>query len=455
MNRRKFIQSLAAAASLPRAATANSFPLPVDSSPSHRRIQPWFHQAGLGLFLHWGISSVAGIELSWDMYEDAGKPNPYWPPAKYDALADQFNPQKYDPDLWLDAAVRAGFKYAILTTRHHDGYALWPSEYGDFSTRQHLQGRDLIRPFVESCRKHGLKVGLYYSPTDWHYNPPGWPHRAFPHRDAEMRHSHPQKLGIPKFVDMPLTEVQKYFDQFYDYVKNQVGELLSRYGKVDLLWWDGYDWPEGIDIHGEEMERYVRKLQPDIVENDRDFIWGPHKPFGDYNTDYENKNPAKPPTDAWEQCEMMCGGWSYRGEVPCKPLSHLIERLVRNRAWGGNYLPDFGPRSDGTLSPSYYAICDGLAAWMKYGGESIFGVDAGPYPERSDAPVTIKGDVWYAHFLPGQKTSVTLTGVGAPKQARLLRTGQKVAWEKANGGIVLTLPAGPSDSLDEVVEVEF
>jgi alpha-L-fucosidase len=250
--------------------------------------------------------------------------------------------------------------------------------------------------------------------------------------------------------------MQKHFDQFYVYVKAQVGELLTRYGAIDLLWWDGYDWPEGIDIHGEDMDRYTRQLQPSMVQNDRDFIWGPNKPFGDFNTDFEGKNPTQQPTGAWEQCEPICGGWSYRGEnAACKPVSHIIERLVRNRAWGGNYLPDFGPRPDGTMSPKYYSVCDEMAAWMKYGGVSVFDVEAGPYPARSDAPVTLRDEVWYVHFLSRQQQSATLTGVHTPKSAKVLRTGRPATWKEEGDRVVLTLPAPLPTGFDEVVEVTW
>ena len=456
MNRRNFIQTIAATGALSYVARPTMGQSGPGSAVPQLLPQSWFSRDGLGLFSWWGISSVGNIEIGWGIFEDIGKPNKYWPPEKYDALADRFNPQNYNPDLWIEAAARAGFKYCVFLTRHCDGYALWPSDYGEFSTKQKLQGRDLVRPYVEACRKYGLKVGFYYSPTDWHYNPKGWPHRAFPRRDPEMHHSQPQRLGIPKFVDMPLNEMQKYFEQFYVYVKGQVGELLTRYGTIDLLWWDGYEWPEGIDIHGEDMERYVRQLQPNIVENDRYVTWRGKKTLGDYNTDFEAKDPSKRPAGAWEQCEQVCVGWSWRGEkAPCRPASHLIERLARNRAWGGNYLPDFGPRPDGTMSPDYYATCDDLAAWMKYSGVSVFDVKAGPYPERSDAPVTIKGNVWYVHFLSRQQPTATLTSPNAPKAAKVLRTGQSVAWKVEGDRLFLTLPSAPPTEIDEVVEVTW
>jgi alpha-L-fucosidase len=454
MNRRNFLQTIAAGTALPMAVRGALHPAATDTPPAHRSIQPWYRKAGLGLFLHWGPSSVGQIEISWSMFKDWGKSNPYWPVEEYNALADRFDPQNYNPDLWMEAAAQAGMKYAVLTTRHHDGYALWPSEFGSFSTKQKMHGRDLVKPYVDACRKHGLRVGFYYSPNDWNYDPPGWPNRSFPRRDGELLHSHPQRLGLPEWVDMPRAEIQKYFDQFYPYVKGQVGELLTRYGAIDLLWWDGYDWPEGIDIHLDDMERYVRQLQPNIVENDRYWVWVPNKPYGDFNTEFESKDPAAPPSRPWEQCEPMCGGWSYRGEnAPCKTVGHIIERLVRNRAWGGNYLPDFGPRPDGTLSPVYYRICEEMAAWMKYGGVSVSDVEAGPYPERCDAPVTVQGNTWYVHFLSYQQLTATITSSGAPKSAKVLRTGEAAGWKQDGNRVLLSLPAAPPTDLDEVVEV--
>jgi len=455
MNRRNFIQTIATVGSL--AAPGMVTRAAEETMGSHRPSQAWFSRDGLGLFICWGISSVGNVEIGWGLFEDIGKPNAYWPPEKYDAQADQFNPQHYDPNLWMEAAARAGFKYCVFLTRHCDGYALWPSEYGEFSTKQNLHGRDLVRPYVEACRKYGLKVGFYFSPTDWHYNPKGWPHRAFPRRDAEMHHSSPQKLGLPKYVDMPANEMQKYFERFYAYVKGQVGELLTRYGAIDLFWWDGYDWPAIVDIHADDMQAFARRLQPRMVQNDRYCLWSTSvRPFGDYDTHYEAKDPTQRPAGAWEQCEQVCVGWSWRGaKAPCRPPSHLIERLARNRAWGGNYLPDFGPRPDGTMSPDFYTTCEQMAAWMKHSSVSVLDVEAGPYPERCDAPVTVKGNVWYVHFLSRQQAAATLMGVRAPKAARLLRTGRPAAWKVDGDRVRLALPAEPPDDFDEVVEVSW
>ncbi len=421
------------------------------------KLQPWFPEAGLGVFFHWGPCSVGEIEIGWGMFKDVGAPNQYWPVEKYMALFERFNPQNYDPDRWMAAAAKAGIKYTVFVTRHHDGYALWPSDYGDCSTKQHMKGRDLVRPFVEACRKNGIKAGMYYSPNDWLFFPKGWPYRGFPLRDPKFLYRRPEKSqGLPRYTDMPMERIQEHFETLYAYCKGQVTELMTRYGKIDLLFWDGYDWPIGIDHHGQEMEDYVRKLQPSIVMNDRNMIWEKGLTGGDYSTAFENRDPKQRPEGAWEQCEALCGGWSYRGpKSVCKPASHVIERLVKNRAWGGNYLPDFGPRADGTLPPAYYEICEQLAGWMKHSGESVFATAAGPYPEQCDVPATVKADALYLHFLSPEKKSATLSNAKAPKSAKVLRTGQRVEWKQDGNQIIFTLPEMQRTEFDEVVKVAW
>ncbi len=450
MDRRVFIQSLAAAS-----LTGTTGVLA--SPPRTRALSSWFYNAALGLFVHWGPCSVAEVEISWSMYRNSNGPNLYWPPEKYLALADRFDPQDYDPDKWLEAAARAGFKYTVFVTRHHDGYTMWPSKYAEFGTGTKMHGRDLVRPFVEACRRHGLKVGFYYSPTDWSFCPKGWPYRGWPRAEPDFLHTDPPRVaGLPRFVDLKQEDYDKYFPIFFEHMKAQLTELMTNYGKIDLLWWDGLDWPPGIDIRGKELDDYVRKLQPGIVINDRYVPTRGTRDLGDYNTDYEAKDPANRPEGAWEQCAPMCGGWSYRGvKARCQPTSYLIERLVRNRAWGGNFLPNFGPRADGTMPPEYYAICDEMAAWMKHSAVSIYDIEPGPYPDRSTCPVTVKGNTWYVHFVDFQRRAAKLKGVGAPKSAVLLRTGKAVAWRAEEDGILLIPATDDFTANDDVVAVTW
>ena len=260
-------------------------------------------------------------------------------------------------------------------------------------------------------------------------------------------------MGTPRYADAAREELQQHFEVLYTYVRGQLGEILTRYGKIDILWWDGYDWPIGVDIHGPATDAWVRKLQPGLVTNDRYRLWAEHPTLGDFSTEFENRNPEKRPEGAWEQCEAICGSWAYTG-APCRSTAYVLERLVRNRAWGGNYLADFGPRADGTMPPDFYRTCDELAQWMTHSGESVNGASPLTETAQADQPVTIKGDTWYAHLF-GYQRKVTITGRPKPKQATMLRTGAPASIEHAAGHSVVTIPIGLRPDLDEVIAIRF
>ncbi len=306
----------------------------------------WFGSAGLGLFIHWGISSVhGGVDLSWGMIANTpwgpGDNSDKIPPAEYWSLAERFNPENYDPERWIAAAAKAGFRYAVLTTRHHDGFAMWPSEHGNLSTRNYLGGRDLVRPFVDACRRHGLKVGLYYSPPDWYYNR-DYMSFNFPSPKLCCRDMNAPDFDIHhKPADIP-EKPEGWKEEYRGYVRAQIIELLQRYAPVDLLWFDGG--PPVLTF--EEMRSY----NPGIVINPR--MTG----YGDFETP-ECQMPDGPIEGWWELCEAMNkGGWGYvkGGGEDYLSLEHLLGRLKQVRQWNGNYLINVAPRPDGTLPDVYY-----------------------------------------------------------------------------------------------------
>jgi len=399
----------------------------------------WFGEAGLGLFIHWGISSVhGGIDLSWGMMAgtpwDAGRNKVT--PEEYFALADRFRPDRYDPARWLAAAAQAGFRYAVLTTRHHDGYALWPSAYGEFGVKTHLGGRDLVRPFVEACRKAGLKVGLYYSPPDWY-----WSRRYMSFNYGSDGDAKPH-FGLRHEPVVLPSRPAGWDAAFRAYVRGQVTELLTRYGRIDLIWFDGG--PDAISI--EE----IRKLQPWIVINPRMHGWG------DFQTP-ECRMPEAPIEGWWELCEIWPEGpWGYTtGHEKYRPVGWLLSRLAQVRSWGGNYLINVAPRPTGELPDAYYERMRELAAWMRRGGESIFGVGRGPYPARSNVPVTVRGKTWYAHVLAGSDGRVELKDVQRPISAKLLRTGAELGGRFAGGSFTVELPREMRTDLDDVIAVAW
>ena len=438
--------------------------LTADSAPSNSQ---WYETAGLGLFLHWGLSSVRAVgDLSWSMIKNT----PYdaqlnnsnkLTPEEYWKQADEFDPHKYDPDAWLKAARAAGFRYAVLTTRHHDGYALWPSEFGDFSTRTHMGGRDLVRPFVEACRNNGLKVGLYYSPGDWYRERH---RRSFGYADSPLGLRHePIELpdwdpasGMPQ-QEWVTNEQQKHKDEEAPYVTGQMQELLTQYGDIDVLWYDG-----GSAITNER----VRELQPNVMINDRGHGAG----SGDFSTfecRYE-KLQAKRPQRPFEFCTttmdqykhsvtkyLGAPTWGHVEAARFRPLPLLLEEFVLVRSWGGNYLLNIGPNRDGELPPPALNILAGLGTWMGHSGESLQGTYGGPWPEDSNVPITEREGISYLHFLPDFRDTAQIKAASSPKSIRLMRTNDQLPGDMADGALKVSVPPQARTELPDTVEVTW
>lgn len=415
----------------------------------------WFPKAGLGLFIHWGIASVhGGLDLSWAMMANTGydtgvdyqnklSPEEYW------KLADGFRAERYNPEPWIAAAAAAGCQYAVLTTMHHDGYTLWPTKYGELGVHTHLQGRDLVGPYVEACRKYGLKVGLYYSPPDWYFDRKymsfnygsNLPDR-FPGRPAFDTKHQPVELE-----PMPEEHIRRR-KQWY---LGRVEELLTRYGRVDLLWLDG----GGRDTAVRDL---ARSIQPHIVLNNRSCP-------GDY-THSECRLPNARPAAWFETCHCwqssnvpsphggMVDFWGYLRFEQYKSTAWMLETLVRLRAWGGNLLINVGPRPDGELPPVVYQRLAETSMWMNHSRESVIGAEAGTWPEKCNVPMTRKGNRTYLHLLPDWTGTVEAQEMPQPTAVRLQRTGEPLTFEWTNQTLRLTVPDAMRTELVDVVTVE-
>lgn len=458
------------------------------SITSNRNEHPdaqWFPDAKLGLFLHWGIYSVKNLNNSWPMipgrilgtkkldaaelarvirerdYNLNGKspeitPNEFWKQAK------DFNPRNYNPELWAKAAKDAGFTYAVLTTKHHDGYALWPSEFGGFSTREYMGGMDLIKPFVDACRKYDLKVGLYYSPPDWYfdreymnfmyYKAPKL-NAGLPVLDADLR---------PRTWFKTETELKAHQAEFAARVRGQVRELLTRWGKIDLLWFDGKaPIPNGGNVITLEE---IRTLQPGIVVNPR--MHGK----GDFVT-YERTPPLKDPGKIWaEYCNTWTSSWSNSSTYPFRSNGFIIGQLVSSRAWGVNYLLGVGPTDTGELPDGVYRNMKVIAEWMKVNGKSL---DAGELPsdEIASVPATASEYSRYLFVVPEFKPTagysgpfdsdmlafkdqiVTLKTSRTPVHITLLGSSERLAYTFQGSEVRIIIPASCRTRLVDVVEI--
>ena len=324
----------------------------------------WFYQpVNLGLFIHFGISAVHGdLDISWGMMDNPErrkKGNGILTPRQYWALAEEFDPKDYHPEEWLRAAKDAGFTYAILTTRHHDGFSLWPSEVSDFSTKNYMGGRDLVREYVDACNKVGLKVGFYYSPPDWRFDQK---YRSFANASRSAKFPDRPHADIdhnPIEGDLPKMPVEHY-DRYIAYVNAQVRELLTNYGRIDLLWFDG----SVSDISKAIKIEEIRALQPHIVVNDR--LWG--FGIGDYNSQYECRLPTEDPGMPWETCHIwhVGGGWSYvRNADKYRKLEITVNQYETCKKWGGNLLLNIAPDKNGTVPEAYYRAVKEFGDYVK------------------------------------------------------------------------------------------
>ncbi len=306
----------------------------------------WYPDAELGLFIHWGISSVHGnVDISWGMRNEYCFSPEIIRPEEYFDLAKKFNPLYYHPKRWADEAAAAGFRYMVLTTRHHDGFAMWPSRFGDFNTKNYMNGRDLVGEYVEACRSAGLKVGLYYSPPDW------WTVRDY----MSFGWNYGGNVG------KPIPQVLQ--DYVRSIIRGQLTELLTRYGKIDLLWFDG----DGLKYFSREE---IYELQPHIVIG-RDSLSAGQEAYG---TDIRSTECEFPTDEVYEQklkgywyecCHEWSSCWGYTKDEEYKPTSTIIEWFKTVRKYNGNLLINVAPRPDGELPEVVYERFKELGEWMK------------------------------------------------------------------------------------------
>ncbi len=408
-------------------AAANS------ASNTHPDAQ-WFPKAGLGLFIHLGIAAAhGGGDLSWCMYANKPWEDAEIAPYEYWKFADVWNPVKFKPEKFVKQAKAAGFKYIVLTTKHHDGYTMWPSKYGELGVKQKLNGRDIVKEFVNACHENDIKVGLYFSPPDWYFDRD---YKNWDYSNKQFMNAHHQVLA--QAPEKPADHDKKRKEM----VANQVRELLTNYGRIDLMWFDAGQ--------GEISNTEVRRLQPGIVINRR------NGEKGDYG-DSEGKLPKKRFRGWFETCETCWPSrrWSYSTSDRMNTADDVIEELVLLRAWGGNLLANVGPKADGSMPKEALEAWEEMGKWMKHSGESVYDVQGGPYPEKANQPVTIKGNnTMYVHLFPDFHSTVIVKDVKSkPSKAILLRTGEEVHFSYANH--VLKVNVAPSTRTRQVDTVKL
>jgi alpha-L-fucosidase len=325
----------------------------------------WWTEARFGMFIHWGIYAQASRH-EWVMQREKISKDDY---RKYFEV---FNPDLFNPTEWAKKAKAAGMKYAVITTKHHDGFCLFKSEYTDYHVMNTPYGKDIIREWTDAFRAEGLGIGFYYSLIDWHH-----PHftidRAHPLRPEDAK----EYKRLNKGRDMSI---------YRTYLKNQVREILTNYGKVDIIWLD-YSYPgedgKGRDDWGSvELIKMVRELQPEIILNDRADL-KEYQGGGDFSTPEQFKVDKWPEVNGkkipWETCQTFSGSWGYyRDEHTWKDNKQLLVLLIESVSKGGNLLLNVGPTARGTIDIRAQKALEGMGEWMKYNNRSIYGCTQAP-----------------------------------------------------------------------------
>jgi alpha-L-fucosidase len=392
------------------AAAANAQQAP---PPDHERRIAWWREAKFGMFIHWGLYSVLGRH-EWAMEMEG------IPVAEYEQLARQFKPKPNPARDWARLAKRAGMKYMVMTSKHHEGFCHFDTKLTAYSAPKQGPGRDLAREFLEAARAEGLRAGFYYSLMDWHH-----PDGARSADDQQARR------------------------RFVDYIHGQIRELCTNYGKLDILWYD-VAWPlDAAGWESQQMNDMVFKLQPDILVNNRNRL------PGDFGTP-EQEIRAEAGRD-WEACMTMNDSWGYhRADDNWKSPKTIVRNLVTCARGGGNYLLNIGPAPDGSIPEESVRALTTVGAWMDRNGEAIYGTQPCQVQRSQFVNFSRKSNTLYAHvyFWPG--TTVTIGGLKTKvKAARLLVGGKSVSFKQDDFRVQFTgLPAAPPDNPATVIAIE-
>ncbi len=404
---------LAALAANPAATIALERNQATTTNPDSQVRMKWWHQARFGMFVHWGLYSVLGRH-EWVM-ENEGIPV-----AEYEPLARRFGPKPNAAQDWARLAKRAGMKYMVMTTKHHEGFCLFNTKHTNYCAPKQAVGRDLVKEYVDAARAEGLRVGFYYSLMDWHH-----PDGARCADDEAAR------------------------KRFVDYTFGLIRELMSNYGKVDILWYD-VSWPlDAAGWQSERMNKMVFDLQPGIIVNNR------NKLPGDFSTP-EQKIVAEKDR-AWEACMTLNDSWGYQSaDDNWKSPKQVIRNLISCAREGGNYLLNIGPRADGSIPEASVRILNEVGHWMAGNGDTIYDSEPCQVRRSNYASFTRKGNTLFmhVHFWPGD--TVALSGLKATvKSARLHASKRKIDFKQDRFRVRFTgLPQEAPDNPVTTIAVE-
>lgn len=380
----------------------------------------WFMEDRFGMFIHFGLYAIPA-RGEWVMSDEEITQK------EYEKYFEEWNPDHCDMKEWAHLARRAGMKYAVLTTKHHEGFCLFDSEYTNYTSVKAC-GRDLVREFTEAFRAEGLKVGLYYSLLDWHHpDYPAYGDMYHPDRNNEMYKNR-----------------EHYFENYLTYLHNQVRELMTNYGKIDLLWFDfSYEGHVGEDWHGKELLEMIHEIQPDILINGR--LEGSGEHYGSalsdtpsiYAGDFACPEMIIPPEGLrtpsgkavpWEACMTLNNNWGYTPtDLHYKSAGQIIRKLIECTSKNGNLIVNISPTARGDVPREQVEILNQVGKWMYENAESIYGCGAAGLPKPEWGWFTRKGKRVFAHITESSTGAILLEGLGGKiRKARCLKDGSEL-----------------------------
>ena len=421
------------------------------SAPAHAlQRKQWFIHDRFGLFIHWGLYALPARH-EWVKNREQLTDEYY---QRYFA---HFDPDLYDPVTWARQAKQAGMRYAVITTKHHEGFCLWDSQLTDYKAPNTPAGRDLIGPWVDAFRAEGLKIGFYHSLIDWH------------HPEFTVDGLHPQRDDLAFRKQAQQRDISKYAA----YLHGQIRELLTNYGTIDILWLDfsyagrDWGWSKGKgkdDWQSEKLMNMIRELQPSILVNNRSEVdpdfYTPEQtqPRGWVEVDGEKVT--------WEACQTLNGSWGYdRDNLDWKSPDLLIRMLIDSVAKGGNLLLNVGPTARGEFDPRARRTLDAIGSWMHLHGRSIYGASQSKFSTPPDCRLTQRGDRLYLHIFAWPMRAIYLDGLSQRVDyAQFLHDGSEVFMHSGAGSrgydhyssndtLTLELPIQCPDVLVPVIEL--
>ena len=407
----------------------------------------WWTNDRFGMFIHWGLYAGAARHewvKRWERMND----------QQYQPYFDNFNPDMFNPKEWAKEAKAAGMKYAVLTTKHHEGFCLFDSKYTDYKSTNTKAKRDLVKEFVAAFRAEGIKIGFYYSLLDWH------------HPDYTIDGLHPLQPASEADADYAKLNKGKNWNNYKTYMHNQIRELLTNYGKIDILWLD-FSYPnnnghgKGKDDWGSvELLKMIRKLQPAILVDNR-LNLEEYKDGADFVTPEQVKPDElnKFAGTAFETCQTFSGSWGYfRDEKTWKTNHQLLTLLITAVSKGGNLILNVGPTARGYLDYRANNALDSMGAWMKYNNRAIYNCSQAPggFEAPGNALLTYNPATkkLYMHLMDYNGKALVLPGYkGKIKYAQFLHDASEIKYKEEGNNIVLTLPAGKPNMEVPVIEL--